>query len=128
MNFFISLKLLQASSDLISWGLPYVLLSHSPLFICSACHLFTNAGSFYVRNPRDYLLEDEGSAGIIGLGQGTGRLSDKNTVNACPRPCVLPTCTIVVYSVCMRGKPRSGGCPGAGTQGRILPTLALPGC
>ena len=56
------------------------LLYHSAVFICSACHLFTSAWSFYVRNPKDSLLTDEGSTGLRSHGTH-GRLSDRETVN-----------------------------------------------
>ena len=45
-------------------------------------------GSFYVRNPRDSLLADEGSAGLRSQGIH-GRLSDKKTVNARRTSCDL---------------------------------------
>ena len=52
MNFSIFLKLLQASQASIPWAMLHGLLNHSAVFICSACHSFTSAWIFYVRNPR----------------------------------------------------------------------------
>ena len=81
MNFFlISLKLMQASQASIPWGMLYGILYHSSVFICRACHSFTTAWSFYVRNPRDSLLADENLASLRSHGT-YGRLSDKETVN-----------------------------------------------
>ena len=86
MNFLISLKLLQASQTSITQGMLHGLLFHSAVFICSACHSFPSAWSFYVRNPRDSLLADQGSTSIRSHGTH-GRLSDKETVNAGPNSC-----------------------------------------
>ena len=45
-------------------------------------------GVIEVRNPRDSLLADEGSAGLSSNGTH-GRLSDKGTVNAGQDSCVV---------------------------------------
>ena len=66
------------------------LLYHSAVIIFSACPSFPNAWSFYVRNPRDFLLADQGST--ILRSHGThGRLSDKETVNAGRNSCGYST-------------------------------------
>ena len=88
MNFLISLKLLRAWGASIPWGMLHSLLYHSAVFICSACNSFTSAWSFYVRNPRDSLLVDEGSAGLNSY-VTHGGLSDKETVNAGQKSCAL---------------------------------------
>ena len=81
MNFLISLKLLHASQASIPWKILHGLLYHSAVFFCSACPSFHSAWSFYVRNPRDPLLADEGSSSLRSHGTHV-RLSDKETVNA----------------------------------------------
>ena len=52
------------------------------------CIPVPSAWSFYVRNPRDSVLADEGSAGLRSHGTN-GRLSDKGTVNAGRDSCGL---------------------------------------
>ena len=86
MNFLIYRKLLQASQASIPQGLLHSLLYHSAVFICSACHLFPCACSFYVRNPRDSLPADQGSTNLRSHGTH-GRLSDTETVNAGRNSC-----------------------------------------
>ena len=66
------------------------LLYHSAVFICSACHSFPSAWSFYVRDPRESLLADQGSTSFRSHGTH-GRLSDKEFVNAGRNSCVLPS-------------------------------------
>ena len=87
MNFLISLKLVQTFQASMPWGMLHGQLYHSAVFICSACHLFTSVWRFYVRNPRDSILADEGSAGLSSHGTHE-RLSDKETVNADRKSCV----------------------------------------
>ena len=58
--FLFSLKLVQASLNWIPWGMLHGLPYHSAVFICNACQSFNSAGTFYVRNPVDSLLPDEG--------------------------------------------------------------------
>ena len=77
--------------------MPPGLLYHSAVFICSACHSFPSAWSFYARNPRHLC-----SAGLRSHGT-QGRLSDKETVNAGQNSCVLQTSTISWDSA--RGDP-----------------------
>ena len=64
------------------------LLYHSAVFICSACPSFPSAWSFYVRNPRDSLLADQGSTSLRSHGTH-GRLKDKETVNAGQKSCAV---------------------------------------
>ena len=87
MNFLISLNLLQAPQSLLTWGMLHGLLHHSAIFICSACHLFNSAWTFYVRNPRNSLLADEGWVGLCSHGIH-GSLSYKETVNAGLKSCL----------------------------------------
>ena len=58
------LKLVQAFIDLIPGKMLHGLLYHSAIFMCSAGYLFTIAEIFNVRNPKDSLLPDGGSAGL----------------------------------------------------------------
>ena len=88
MNFLISQKLLQASQAPLPWGMPNGLHYHSAVFISSPCHLFTSAWSFYIQNPRDFLLADEGSDGLRSHGTHGG-LSEKETVNAGRNSCAV---------------------------------------
>ena len=86
MNLFSSVKLMQVFPDLIPRGVLHGLFYHSAVFICSVCHSFTSAGSFYVRMPGDSLLADEGSAELKSLGTNR-RLSDKETENVGQKSC-----------------------------------------
>ena len=100
-------KTTKTSSASIPWGMLHGLLYHSAVFICSACPSFIHAWSFYVRNPRDSLLADEGSAGLRSHGTH-GRLSHKGSVNAGRDSCVLTENTILnMYCILKEFNPES---------------------
>ena len=81
MNFLICLKLLQASPDSIPWQMHHGLMYHSAVFICSVCHLFTSALSYYAKNPRDFLPADEASAVL----KPHGTVRNKGESQSCRR-------------------------------------------
>ena len=77
MNFLIPLKLQQISQALMPSRMLHGLLHHSAVFIYSACHSLTIARRFYVRNPRDSLLADEGLTSLRPVGSMGGWVTGK---------------------------------------------------